>query len=442
MSETLNQASPAAGPTDRSIRRLIVTGIAIVVVLVGGFGVWAATVPLSGAVVGSGVVVVDSNVKTVQHPTGGVVGEIRVRDAMRVREGDLLMRLDDTQTRASLQVVVKQLTENLARQARLEAERDGLADLVIPQELASRRSDSDVEKAIIGEQNLFRARAGARDGMRKQLRERIEQIREEIAGIAAQERARRRQVELIDRELVDVSDLFRRNLVPRTRVVELEREAARLAGDVGQFVSERARAEGRISENELQILQIEQELRREVSNDLRDALGKIGELVERRIAAEDQLKRVEIRSPQSGLVHQLAYHTIGGVVQAGQPIMMIVPGDDALVIEVRLSPLDIDKVMPGQEATVRFSGLPHGTTPELKGRISRISPDIVREAQTNQSYFAIRVAVDEGESRKLGDRHIVPGMPAEVFVRTADRTALAYLMKPISEQIARAFREN
>ncbi|QCK88149.1 HlyD family type I secretion periplasmic adaptor subunit [Phreatobacter aquaticus] len=442
MSETLNQASPAAGPTDRSIRRLIVTGIAIVVVLVGGFGVWAATVPLSGAVVGSGVVVVDSNVKTVQHPTGGVVGEIRVRDAMRVREGDLLMRLDDTQTRASLQVVVKQLTENLARQARLEAERDGLADLVIPQELASRRSDSDVEKAIIGEQNLFRARAGARDGMRKQLRERIEQIREEIAGIAAQERARRRQVELIDRELVDVSDLFRRNLVPRTRVVELEREAARLAGDVGQFVSERARAEGRISENELQILQIEQELRREVSNDLRDALGKIGELVERRIAAEDQLKRVEIRSPQSGLVHQLAYHTIGGVVQAGQPIMMIVPGDDALVIEVRLSPLDIDKVMPGQEATVRFSGLPHGTTPELKGRISRISPDIVREAQTNQSYFAIRVAVDEGESRKLGDRHIVPGMPAEVFVRTADRTALAYLMKPITEQIARAFREN
>jgi HlyD family secretion protein len=441
MSESL-ASNAAAGAVDRSIRRLMLSGVAIVVVLVGGVGGWAATVPLSGAVVGSGVVVVDSNVKTVQHPTGGVVGEIRVRDAMRVTEGDLLMRLDDTQTRASLQVVVKQLTENLARQARLEAERDGLPDLVLSAELDSRRADPDVDKAIVGERNLFRARAAARDGMRKQLRERIEQIREEITGIAAQERARRRQVDLIDRELTDVTDLFRRNLVPRTRVVELEREAARLAGDVGQFVSERARAEGRISENELQILQIEQELRREVSNDLRDALGKIGELVERRIAAEDQLKRVEIRSPQTGLVHQLAHHTIGGVVQAGQPIMMIVPGDDALVIEFRLSPLDIDKIAPGQEATVRFSGMPHGTTPELKGRISRISPDIVREPQTNQSYFAVRVAVNEGETRKLGDRQIVPGMPTEVFVRTVDRTALAYLMKPISEQIARAFREN
>lgn len=442
MSEAPMNGTASLAATDRSVRRLIVWGMAITVVLVGGFSVWAATVPLSGAVVAGGMVVVDSNVKTVQHPTGGVVGEIRVRDAMRVKEGDLLMRLDDTQTRASLQVVVKQLTESLARQARLEAERDGLPDIVVPAELEARMGDPDVERAVTGERNLFRARAAARDGMRKQLRERIDQIREEIVGITAQERARRRQVELIDRELTDVSDLFRRNLVPRTRVVELEREAARLAGDVGQFVSERARAEARISENELQILQIDQELRREVSVDLREVQGKIGELVERRISGEDQLKRVDIRAPQSGMVHQLAYHTIGGVVQAGQPIMSIVPGDDALVIEMRLSPLDIDKVSLGQEALVRFTGLPHGTTPELKARITRISPDIVRDPQSNQSYFNVRVAVEDGEAAKLDGRHIVPGMPTEVFARTADRTAFAYLIKPISQQIARAFREN
>jgi HlyD family secretion protein len=425
-----------------SLRRLVTIGLAIVVLFVGGLGVWGATVPLAGAVVASGIVVVDTNIKTVQHPTGGVIGELRVRDAMRVDVGDLLIRLDDTVTRANLQVVVKQVHELMARQARLEAERDGAEALVLPQELTEKTTDADVQRAVEGERTLFTARRNAREGQRKQLRERVDQIREEIVGLSAQEAARRRQVELIDRELVDIRDLYRRNLVPRTRLVELEREAARLAGDVGQFMSEKARAEGRITESELQILQIDQELRREVSTELREVQGKIGELVERRVAAEDVLRRIDIRAPQAGIVHQLSYHTIGGVIPAGQAIMQIVPGDDILVIEMRVPPQDIDKVAVGQAAIVRFPSFPHGTTPEVAGTVTRVSADVVREQQTNTAYFTARVAVSEAEFAKLGSANrVVPGMPAEVFVRTGDRTAIAYLMKPIADQLNRAFRE-
>lgn len=425
----------------RSMRRLTLAGLVIVVLFVGGLGGWAATVPLSGAVVTSGLVVVDSSVRTVQHPTGGVIGEILVREASRVKAGDLLVRLDDTVTRANLQVVVKQLNELAARQARLEAERDGSAELVLPAELAGRMNDPDVARAWAGENTLFEARRSAREGQRRQLRERIVQIREEITGLQAQEAARRRQVDLIDRELVDIRDLYQRSLVPRTRLVELEREAARLAGDVGQFVSERARAEGRVAETELAIIQIEQDLRREVSTELREVQARLGELVERRVAAEDALRRIDIRAPVDGLVHQLGFHTIGGVIPAGQPIMQLVPGDDVLVIEVRIAPQDIDKVAVGQPASIRFTSFPHGTTPELSGTVVRVSPDVVREPQTNAVYFSARVAVGEGQLALLGGNRIVPGMPAEVFVRTGDRTTLTYLMKPIMDQIGRAFRE-
>jgi HlyD family secretion protein len=425
-----------------SLRRLIAVGLGVTGVFVGGLGVWGATVPLSGAVIASGLVVVDSNVKSVQHPTGGVVERLQVRDGSRVSEGDLLVRLDDTVTRANLQVIVKQLEEFAARQARLEAERDGAAEVAVPAILADRTGQPDVRRALDGERKLFAARRASREGQRQQLRERIEQIRGEIVGITAQEEARRRQVQLIDRELQDVRDLFSRNLVPRTRLVELEREAARLAGDVGQFVAERGRAQGRISESELQILQIDVELQREVTTELREVQVRLGELGERRVAAEDVLKRIEIRAPATGLVHQLAVHTVGGVIPAGgPPIMQIVPDNDALVIEVRIAPQDIDKVAPGQTAFIRFTSFPHGTTPELKGEVMRVSADVVKDPQTGALYFNARVSVSEGELARLGTSKIVPGMPAEVFVRTGDRTALAYLTKPIVDQVNRAFRE-
>lgn len=425
----------------RAIRRLLSAGFAVACVFVVGIGSWAATVPLASAVVASGQVVVDTNVRAVQHPTGGVVGEIRVREASRVSEGDLVIRLDDTVARATLQVVVKQLDELAARQARLEAERDGIAELLLPDALRERLPFPDAARAWASERSVFASRRAAREGQVRQLRERIEQIRGEITGLQAQEAARRRQVELINRELIDVRDLYSRNLVPRTRLVELEREAARLAGDVGQFMADRSRAEGRISESELQIIQVDQDLRREVSMELRDVQARIGELVERRAAAEDALKRIDIRAPATGWVHQLASHTIGGVVQAGQTIMHIVPGDDLLVIEVRLSPQDIDKVAVGQRAMIRFPSLPHGTTPELHGSVARVSADVVRDQQSGAAFFTARLTVGEGELSRLGTARLLPGMPAEVFVQTGDRTALAYLSKPILDQVNRAFRE-
>ncbi|MCZ0737139.1 HlyD family type I secretion periplasmic adaptor subunit [Phreatobacter sp. AB_2022a] len=430
----------APGP-DPAMDALIRNGMIIVAGLVGGLGVWAATVPLSGAVVASGTVVADTYVKTVQHPTGGVIGEIRVRETAHVTEGDVLMRLDDTVIRANLQVVVKQIIEAEARMARLEAERDGLRELTIPSTLEPWVGFPDVVRAFDSEKILFRARLEAREGQTRQFRERIDQIREEITGIAAQEQARRRQAELIDREVADIGDLFRRNLVPRTRLVELEREQARLKGDVGQFVAERARAQARITETELLILQIGQDLRREVSSELRDVQGKLGELVERRVQAEDALKRIEIRAPQSGIVHQLAHHTVGGVIPAGQQIMQIVPGDDDLVIEIRVQPQDIEKVVVGRAAHVRLTALPHGTTPEVEAKVLRVSADVVRDPNLGTAYYTARVALRDGELARLGDHRLVQGMPAEVYVRTGDRTALAYLMKPIGDQLKRAFRE-
>lgn len=431
----------APRPADPAMGRLVGGGMAIVAVFVGGLGLWTATVPLSGAVVASGTVVADTYVKTVQHPTGGVIGEIRVREAAHVKEGDVLMRLDDTVIRANLQVVIKQIIEAQARMARLEAERDGLREIAIPGDLEPWLSFPEVVRAVDSEKILFQARLEAREGQTKQFRERIDQIREEITGIAAQEQARRRQAELIDREVADIGDLFRRNLVPRTRMVELEREQARLKGDVGQFVAERARAQARITETELLILQVGQDLRREVSGELRDVQAKLGELVERRVQAEDALKRIEIRAPQSGIVHQLAHHTVGGVIPAGQQIMQIVPGDDDLVIEIRVQPQDIEKVVVGQAAHVRLTAFPHGTTPEVEAKVLRVSADVVRDPNLSTSYYTARVALRDGELARLGDHRLVQGMPAEVYVRTGDRTALAYLMKPIMDQLKRAFRE-
>ncbi|MCZ8314966.1 HlyD family type I secretion periplasmic adaptor subunit [Phreatobacter sp.] len=444
MTEAAPPITPGANGVEglyRGMRRLVLVGMAVVVVFVGGIGGWAATVPLAGAVVAGGVVVVDTNVRMVQHPTGGVVGEILVRETARVQQGDLLIRLDATITRANLQVIVKQLNEAAARQARLEAERDGAANIVLPASLDGRLGDPEVARSWDSEVTLFNARRSARQGQQRQLRERIDQIREEIVGLTAQEQARRRQVELIERELGDIRDLFRRNLVPRPRVVELEREGARLAGDVGQFVSERARAEGRITEAELQILQIDQDLRREVSTELREIQARTGELVERRVAAEDALKRIDIRSPASGFVHQLSYHTVGGVITAGQPIMMIVPGNDVLVIEVRIAPQDIDKVAIGQQALIRFPALPHSTTPEVNGTVVRLSADVVRDPQTGSAFFLARLAFADGELDRLGRNRIVPGMPAEIYVKTGERTALAYLTRPLMDQVNRAFRE-
>jgi HlyD family secretion protein len=433
---------PNTNNAQHSIRRHLAIGVTTVVLLVGGVGGWAVTTELSGAVIAPGLLVVESDVKKVQHPTGGVVGELRVRDGDRVKAGQIVLRLDETQTRASLAIVTKSLDELAARQARDEAERDGADNVVFPADLLTRMKDPDVAHVLKGEQKLFEIRRSAREGQVAQLKQRIAQFQEQIQGLNDQIMAKKRELELIQQELKGVRELWSKNLVPFSRVTSLERDAARLEGERGSLVSTVAQAKGKITETELQIIQIDQDMRTEVGKELADIRGKTSELVEKKVAAEDQLKRVDIRAPQDGMVHQLAVHTLGGVIgPQGEPIMLIVPEEDALMVEAKIAPQDIDQVHRGQKAVLRFSAFNQRTTPELDGEVSRVSADISQDQKTSTTYYTVRISVSEAEIARLNGLKLVPGMPVEVFIQTNPRTVVSYLVKPFHDQITRAFRE-
>ena len=288
---------------------------------------------------------------------------------------------------------------------------------------------------------MYRSRASARNGQKAQLRERVTQLKEEIAGVTAQRAAKLRELDLVRRELGQVQVLEGKQLVPINRMTTIRREDARVDGEQSQLQASIAQARGKIAEIELQILQIDNDLRTEVSKELREIQTKEAEFNERRVAAEDQLKRIDIRAPQSGIVHQLAVHTVGGVINASEPVMLIVPEGDKLVVDARVAPQDIDQVREGQKAYVRFPAFNQRTTPETAAYVQRVSPDLTKDAQTNVSYYVARLELRAEDLAKLGDLELVPGMPAEVQVRTSDRTALSYLVKPLADQIARAFKE-
>jgi HlyD family secretion protein len=424
-----------------SIRQHLRAGLAGVIVFAGGVGGWAATTELAGAVIGSGTLVVDSYIKKVQHPTGGVVGELNVREGAKVKAGDVLVRLDETVTRANLLIVVKNLDEQAARQARLEAERDGEERFDFPAQLTARASDPDVARVIAGERKLFELRRTARAGKKAQLNERIGQLLEQGRGLGEQIQAKDHETTFIDQELVGVRELWHKNLVQITRLTTLERDAARLHGERGALVAATAEAKGRITETTLQIMQIDQDLRSEVGRELADIRAKTSELVEKRVAAEDQLKRIDIRAPQDGTVHQLALHTVGGVITAGEPIMLIVPAHDALVVEVRIAPHEIDRVSVGQPVLLRFTAFNQRTTPQLNGEVSQVSADVAVDQKSGASFYVARIAVPEAEIARLGDVKLIAGMPVEAFIQTGQRTVMSYLVKPFSDQLMRAWRE-
>jgi len=437
--------SPPGHAQKLAIRKLNLLGIAIILFLVGGVGGWAATVQLAGAVIAQGVVVVESNVKKIQHPTGGVVGQILVKQGDVVKEGQVLLRLDDTVPRANLGIVRSQLDELLARQARLWAERDGADTLTFAEELRKRITEAPVANATAGEEKLFEARRHVRIGQRKQLREKIAQTEEEIRGLTAQRDAKTKELGLIAEELKGVADLYKKNLVSISRFMALQRDQAKLEGERGQFIAEIARARGRISENELQIIQLEQEFRNEVLKDLRDTEGKVAELRERQTAAEDQLRRVELRAPQDGIVHQLNVHTVGGVITNAETIMLIVPITDNLIVEAKVAPSDVDQIEQGAKVLVKIMAGNQRTMPDITGTVIHVSADLTRDpAQGNQpgaSYFLVRISLSMESLEQVRDLRLMPGMPAEAFIQTTYRTPLDYLIKPLREQIARTFRE-
>ncbi len=427
--------------TREAIRRYTIAGVAVVIFLTGGVGVWAGTMHIAGALIAPGTIVVDSNTKKVQHPTGGVVGEVRVHDGDHVKAGELLVRLDDTVARASLAIVTKGLTEFGARKARLAAERDRADTIKFPDDLLQRETDPDVAQVLAAERKLFDLRRAARAGQKAQLRERIEQLGKEINGFTSQQISKEKEVTLIERELAGVHDLFQKNLVPMTRVTALERDATRLDGERGQLVASTAQAKGKVAELNLQIIQVDEDASSEVAKEMREVEGKIGEFVERKIAAADQLKRTDIRAPQAGTVFQSTVHTVGGVIPPGDPMMIIVPDAENLAVEARVNPQDIDKVQVTQPAVLRFSAFDTRTTPEIFGKVTRVSADTTLDQRTGQSYYTIRIALERDQMERLGNVRLVPGMPVDAFVQTGERTVIAYLMKPLSDQIVKAFRE-
>lgn len=433
---------PSASSSEhRTLLNHLIGGTVIAFVLTVGIGGWAATTELSGAITASGSVVVDSNVKKVQHLTGGVVGELLVGEGDHVRAGDTLVRLDETVLRASLAIVTKGLDEMRARKARLASERDGAERIMVPAELLEPAPTKEFATALDSEQRLFGLRRAARQGQKSQLRQRIAQLDDELRGYTALQQAKAEEIEIIQRELTGVRALWQQNLIQINRLTILEREAARLKGELAQSIASSAQVRGKVSEIELQIIQIDQDLSSEVAKELREIDGKIGEFIERKVTAEDQLKRVDIRAPQSGVVHQLSVHTVGGVVSPAEPVMLIVPEADLLTVEAKVSPQDIDQLYVGQAASLRFTAFNQRTTPEIQGIVSRISADVTSDQRTGQNFYTARVSIIADELARLGNVKLLPGMPAEIFARTYDRSVLSYFIKPLSDQIVRAFRE-
>ena len=408
----------------------------VIVALVFGVGsiVWSGFAPLEGAVTSSGTLVLENDVKNVQHPTGGVVSEVRAVEGQRVQAGDILLRLDEISTRANLAVIMNDLTTGIARRARLLAERDGQANLEFPKELLDRAaSEPEVAAMIDSEQKLFISRATSRRGQKDQLAEKVGQTRREIEGLELQKSSMDIQLQVARDELAPLKDLEAQRLVPRTRITTLDREIARNEGALGDTIARIAQSRGRIAETEIQIQQIDRDKEAEANKELRETETKISEQRERRIAAEDLLRRVDIRAPISGTIQQSTVHTIGGVIQPKDVLMVIVPEADQLIIETHVKPQDRDQLVLDQPTRVRFSSFNQRTTPELQGTVFRISGDVIRDTHTGQNYYNVGVRVSADELAKLNGARLAAGMPADAFFKTTDRTLMSYLLKPLTD---------
>lgn len=423
----------------QEIRRLSRLGCAMLGLGLGGMASWGAGTQVAGAVIANGTVVMESSTKKVQHLNGGIVGEILVTEGSQVMAGQVLLRLDDTLTRATLGVIRSQLDLLVAREARLLVERDGVDAIGVA--VADGESS---ESAISGERRLFQSRRDGLAAQRGQLRERISQTREEITGLAAQRQSKDGELGYIAEELSSVTELYGKSLVSLARLKQLQRDQARLQGERGQLVADIARSRGKVAETEIQLLQLDQDFRTEVLKDLRETQAKIAELRERESAALDELKHIDIRSPQAGTVYQLQVHTVGGVVGKGETIMQIAPRADDLIVEAKVSPQDIDQVAAGAPVRVKINSGNRRTTPDRDGTVTVVSPDLVHDSPQppapGSAYYTVRVGLAP-TGTGTGDLQLMAGMPAEIYIRTEDRTPLDYLLKPLQEQFARTFRE-
>jgi HlyD family type I secretion membrane fusion protein len=426
-------------PKSLGIGARIFAGVLLALLLVAGAGGWATTATLTGAVIAQGSVTVDEELKAIQHRDGGIVREISVREGDAVERDQILIRLEDAQTRAELSIIRSQLVENRIKQARLVAERDGMSTIEFPDALD--RSDTAIASLILGEVRIFEGNQRSRESQKQQLELSIRQIGDEIRGLRAQRISKEEEIGLVFIEVRKMKSLAEKGLLEGSRVTAIDRDRARLDGEAGEIDAELARAEARISEIRLKILAIDEDARTEAQRELSLVSTRLSELQDREMAVEDRLSRTDIRAPIAGTVNELTVHTIGGVVTPAEVLVTIVPHDADLKVEAKLAPTSIDQVDEGQLARLRFTSFNQRITPELVGRVVHVSPAATRDAATGKSFFSAAIEVTDEELGKLPSRRLLPGMPVEVYVQTEDRTALSYLTKPLTDQFSRALRE-
>lgn len=423
-----------------SLRRHLIAGSALIILLFGGVGGWALTTELSGAVVAPGALKIAGNAKKVQHEAGGTIAELKVNEGQLLEAGELIARLDDTVMRADLTAAEQSLDQLFARQARLEAERDGLREVRTPAKLLQ-RPDADVEATMAGERRLFDERRAARTGHKARLQEQISQLRQQIRGLDLQQTAKAKEIVLIERELEGVRKLFELGMTPLHRVNNLDRNVARLDGERGQLIASIASAKGKISEIEVQLEQVEREMRTEVAKELADVRREEAQLINQEVKARDALSHVDIRAPIAGAVHRLKIHTVGGVVTPAETLMEIVPQGADLTVEALVAPQDIDQISIGQSAMLRLSAFNRNTTPEIFGSVVRISADLEIDETTGQGLYRTGITIPAAERDRLPDVALVPGMPVEAFIRTSNRTVASYFLKPLRDHSQRALRQ-
>jgi HlyD family secretion protein len=417
-------------------------GFAALGILVGGLGVWAVNTRLAGAIISQGIIEVESNRQVIEHPDGGVVGEIYVRYGDAVTSGELLLRLDDTFLSSEKTIVEAQLFELLARRARLEVERDGANAEALATRLAEIQQQENIDPDLIaGQQRLFEARLNTLDQQTEQLGKQTVQIESEIDGTEAQLVSLRRQVELIQTELDDQQSLLQRGLTQASRVSALQREEASLTGDIGRLEAAAARLGGQISATEISILELEATRREEAITTLRDIQSQIAELAERRLSLDTRLSRLDIRAPVSGTVYGSQVFALQSVIQPAEPMMYLVPQDTPLVVAARVDAIHVDQLHVGQPVLLRFPAFNQRETPEIDGQVMNVSADTFTDENTGQTFYRAEVVPQDGQVDRLKGQELLPGMPVETLIKTDERTPMSYLVKPLADYFNRAFRE-
>ena len=420
--------------------KVVLIGIAIILLAFGGFGTWAATAPLDSASVAPGTVVVESNRKAIQHLDGGVIKNIVVSNGDVVQPGQVLVQLDATEQKANLESVRAKLDSALARQARLLAERDGKDTIDFPKELERRSDKPEVRAIMAGERSSFTERRRTRQGQVAIQKQKIARLEQQINGVRAQLASKDRQTQILSDELKSLRKLHEQGLFPKTRVLQRERQLAKLEGDMGADRASIARAQAQISKAELQIEQVRQEFQEKVVSELRKVEDRVTELRKKLVMANERLARTTITAPQAGVVQNMQVHTEkSAVVRPGQQIMQIIPDNDELIIEAEVKPRDIDRVEEGQKAEVRISAFEMRTTPVLFGHVETVSADRIVPKESDKAFYKARVRIGADELEKLGGKKLQAGMPAQVFIKTGERTMLQYLINPLTDAMSTAF---